>query len=521
MRQASRSLTTRSIRFRMTALYTLLLALLLLALSYSLSTLLERRLYADVDHQIHSTAEQVFDQVQGAYPFTPRLDPLASAGLYIQLLNPDGSVASSSSNLGDVVLPAAPISSNDHGPVYQTGTVDGIEIRTVHLTIYNTQTDDIVGAINVGESLLPLTRTLTLLHELLIPIAIVGVVLAALGGWFLAGRALRPVDRITATAAAIGAGSDSAASLSTRLTVPDTGDEVARLAETFNAMLDRLETTFAAQQRFVADASHELRTPLTAIRGNVDVLLRQARANLDGGLQGDDLAALEDVARESARMGRLIEGLLILARSDAGAAPPRPTEPVRLDLVAEHAVRTASALTNGQQLSLRAPAPVLVPGDYDRLVQVMLILLENAIRHTPQDGRITVDVVQGAADQAQVTVSDTGEGIAPEHVPHIFERFYRADTARARVTGGTGLGLAIAQAIVRGHGGTIGVRSALGVGSIFTVTLPALPAQEPVATPPPNIRFLHPRSDPPVNGHAAADGDAVDPAATGDSARLP
>src|SRR5579884_8236 len=227
MRQASRSLTTRSIRFRMTALYTLLLALLLLALSYSLSTLLERRLYADVDHQIHSTAEQVFDQVQGAYPFTPRLDPLASAGLYIQLLNPDGSVASSSSNLGDVVLPAAPISSNDHGPVYQTGTVDGIEIRTVHLTIYNTQTDDIVGAINVGESLLPLTRTLTLLHELLIPIAIVGVVLAA-----------------------IGAGSDSAASLSTRLTVPDTGDEVARLAETFNAMLDRLETTFAAQQRF-------------------------------------------------------------------------------------------------------------------------------------------------------------------------------------------------------------------------------------------------------------------------------
>jgi two-component system OmpR family sensor kinase len=260
--------------------------------------------------------------------------------------------------------------------------------------------------------------------------------------------------------------------------VPPTNDELSRLSATFNAMLDRLQASFRAQERFVGDASHELRTPLTAIRGNVDVLLRQAR--LDGRRldQTDLTAALDDIRRESDRMRRLLEDLLLLARADADAgSDPDKTAPirrelVRLDEIASETVRSAEALASGQVLELEAPRAVEVHGDSDRLYQLVMILLDNAIRHTPPGGRIRVAVTAKPDGQARVAVRDEGEGIAPEHVPHVFERFYRADGARGRSSGGPGLGLAIAKAICRAHGGDISVTSAPGQGATFLVTLP-------------------------------------------------
>jgi signal transduction histidine kinase len=305
-----------------------------------------------------------------------------------------------------------------------------------------------------------------------------GLALALAGGWVLAGRALRPVDRVTAAAAAIATGDGTATSLSSRLQVPPTNDELSRLSATFNAMLDRLQASFRAQERFVGDASHELRTPLTAIRGNVDVLLRQVR--LDGRhLDPADLTtALDDIHRESDRMRRLVEDLLLLARADADAgSDPDKTAPirrelVRLDEIASEAVRSAEALASGQVLELEAPRGVEVDGDSDRLHQLVMILLDNAIRHTPSGGTIRVAVAATPDGQARIAVRDEGEGIAPEHLPHVFERFYRADGARGRSSGGTGLGLAIAKAICRAHSGDISVTSAPDQGATFLVTLP-------------------------------------------------
>jgi signal transduction histidine kinase len=257
--------------------------------------------------------------------------------------------------------------------------------------------------------------------------------------------------------------------LATRLEVPNTGDELARLASTFNRMLDRLEEAFALQRRFIADASHELRTPLTAIRGNIDVLVRQASQN---GIEGQDLSdALDDLRRESARMSRLIEDLLTLVRTEAPPDDTARRRPIRLDEVVEDAMRTAAALLSGQRLTSVGVAPVMIIADRDRMTELMLILLDNAIRHTPPQGEIFVSV-EAAGSMARIMVRDAGEGIAPEDIPHVFERFYRAGRARDRATGGTGLGLAIAQSIARAHEGGISVVSTPGAGAAFTVTLP-------------------------------------------------
>jgi signal transduction histidine kinase len=265
----------------------------------------------------------------------------------------------------------------------------------------------------------------------------------------------------------------TAASLETRLEVPPTGDEIARLAATFNRMLDRLQDAFETERRFLADASHELRTPLTAVRGNVEVVLRQASAGGGDALTPEALDALEDARRESERMGRLLGDLLLLARSEApGASEVGRREPVRLDRLADEVVRSARGLTTGQYLEAFAAVPVVVRGDPDRLRQLLLALLDNAIRHTPAGGQVIVEVGEELPGTALLRVRDTGEGIAAEHLPHVFELFYRADGARSRATGGTGLGLAIAKAIVEGHGGSIDVASRAGEGAIFTVRLP-------------------------------------------------
>jgi signal transduction histidine kinase len=175
-------------------------------------------------------------------------------------------------------------------------------------------------------------------------------------------------------------------------------------------------------------------------------------------------------------MGRLIDDLLLLARSDGsapnGAQNGQAPQPVALQMIAADGVRSAAGLASGQEVSVVAPVPVTVQGDPDRLKQLLLILLDNALRHTPAGRQVSVEVVPPVGGVAKLVVRDEGEGIAPEHLPHVFDRFYRADGARGRATGGTGLGLAIARVIARAHGGEITVRSEPGRGSEFEVSLP-------------------------------------------------
>ena len=482
-----------STRVRLTAWYAALLLLVLLTLGASVDTLARNRLMADVDHRLQSTAEDIGSGIErnlSSWSFStepvrfedivPTLGSFASRGQLIQITSPDGDVVRSSE-----YAPGEPIVSESGEPSGEPKIVStelaGDEARAVHFPVTVTDRNGVrwyIGAVIVGERLTTMHETLASLRQVLLVTSALGLALALAGGWVLAGRALRPVDRVTAAAAAIATGDGTATSLSSRLLVPPTNDELSRLSGTFNAMLDRLQASFRAQERFVGDASHELRTPLTAIRGNVDVLLRQARLGSRRLDPTDLMPALDDIRHESDRMRRLLDDLLLLARADADAGnQPNKTVPirreqVRLDEIALEAVRSAEALASGQVLELEAPRGVEVPGDPDRLHQLVMILLDNAIRHTPSGGRIRVAVAATPDGQARIAVRDEGEGITPEHLPHLFERFYRADGARGRSSGGTGLGLAIAQAICRAHGGEISVTSAPGQGATFLVALP-------------------------------------------------
>ncbi|HKG25055.1 MAG TPA: HAMP domain-containing sensor histidine kinase [Thermomicrobiales bacterium] len=478
-----------SIRFRLTVWYTTLLAIVIIAVGIGLLILVGRQLRADVDARLLRTAGRIQPEVniqfmqgpKGSFTLSvPPLNPITSPGQVVQIIFPDGSIATGSQGSTDQPLPAAPLNDQNRHIAYRTADFAGTSVRTLTYPLIGDQSGILVGAIVVAESIKPVDRTLHLLERLLMLSAPIGLVVAAIGGWLLAGRALRPIDRITATAASIASGTSATPSLTARLDVPDTGDELARLASTFNRMLDRLEEAFDAQRRFVADASHELRTPLTAIRGNIDVLVRQASS---GGIEREDLSdAMDDLRRESARMSRLIEDLLTLARTDTLPATVDRRTAVRLDAVAEDALRTASSLTMGQRLRLLRADPATVVADRDQITELLLILLDNAIRHTPTGGEIMVSV-ETAGTNARLIVRDTGEGIAPEHLPHVFERFYRAGLARDRASGGTGLGLAIAQSIVRLHGGEIAVSSSPGAGTAFSVSLPLQKVLAGVAPP--------------------------------------
>jgi heavy metal sensor kinase len=283
-------------------------------------------------------------------------------------------------------------------------------------------------------------------------------------GYFLARKALAPVDQIRRLTEAI-----SADRLDRRLPVANPNDELGRMAQTINAMIGRLERSFAEIRRFTADASHELRTPLTAIRTEAEVALAKPCS------PAEYQHLLGSILEECERLTRLADQLLTLCREDAGKSPP-VREPVDLAALVDGVVETMRPLAQVRAIEVRAAGngPLPVQGDAARLRQVFYNLLDNAIKYTPEGGRIDVQLDR---DDGHVVarVRDTGIGIAPEHLPHVFDRFYRVDKARSRAEGGTGLGLSIVQSIVAAHGGRVEMTSRPGQGTTCTVTLPEGP----------------------------------------------
>jgi heavy metal sensor kinase len=285
------------------------------------------------------------------------------------------------------------------------------------------------------------------------------LVVALLGGAFLAGRVLSPIERITRTASSI-----SASNLSERIDVRHTESELGRLAKTLNDLFERLQAAFERQTRFTADASHELRTPLSIILSHAELALRKERS------AAEYRESIETCLTAAQRMKAVIEGLLTLARSDAGTLNLQK-ERVDLQRVVEETAGLLRSMAdeNKVSLSVRTEA-VEVTGDRDRLREVVTNLVSNAIRYNKEGGR--VDVTLRAADgQAVLSVADTGIGIPEKDRPHIFERFYRVDKARSRELGGSGLGLSITKWIVEAHRGSIGFESREGQGTTFTVRL--------------------------------------------------
>jgi heavy metal sensor kinase len=331
-------------------------------------------------------------------------------------------------------------------------------------------------AVFVAAPMRPLLIDLRQLRLALLAIVAATLGLTAAVGWFLASKAMQPVDSMTREAQRIG----EAADFARRIPEPQRRDEIGRLAGTFNEMLGRLGQAFTMQRQFLADASHELRTPLTAIRANVDILLRGADDD-----PGQRREMLRSIAQESDRMGRLVDDLLALARTDAGQEPIH--ERLSFDALLLDVYHQQRRLAEDVRLTIAAFEPVELEGDPDRLKQLLLNLIDNARRHTEPGGSVTLDL-RRQGTEAVLEVRDTGSGIAAVHLPHIFERFYRADSSRSRDGGGAGLGLAISREIVEAHGGTIAVQSRVGAGSTFTVTLPlppetAQPRPEPVGQP--------------------------------------
>lgn len=317
------------------------------------------------------------------------------------------------------------------------------------------------GVVRVVDSLGDFQEALATLRLALFLMIPGSLLAAAVGGYWLAGRALRPVDELTRLAREI-----EATNLGRRLPVRQAEDELGRLVSTFNQMIGRLEAAFESMRRFTSDASHELRTPLTIVRGAIEVALARDRSGQE--YRG----TLGDLLEEAERMSKLVDDLLLLARADAGVVELR-REPVRLDEVAAEAVEAMKPLAESQgvELSLPGSEPLELAADERWIRQMLYDLLDNAIKYTAPMGRVSISLARREG-QALVSISDTGKGIPEDELHRLFERFYRVDKSRSSESGGSGLGLPIAMWIARSHGGDIQVESAIGRGSTFRVVLP-------------------------------------------------
>jgi signal transduction histidine kinase len=509
-----------SLRTRLTLWYGALLALTLLAFSAFLYFTLQQSLSSSTDTRLGVRADQIRREVGPSLgnllqpedvppgKLESTLGEFVEPGIYVQLLNQRGGVVAAPPNLvgGELPVPAASRQAiAEDRRVFVTMQVSrDANVRLLTEPIHEAGGGEVVGAVQVAESLAPLENTMAAVAQLLLTAGASALLLAVIVGWLVTRAALSPVARITATARHIAATGDYRQRL--HVTPPrfGTGDELFFLAATFNDMIARLEHMLDAQRRLLADTSHELRNPITVIRGNLALLRRAAIP------EPTRHEAIVEAEEEAARMGRLVGDLLLLARADAGEQPTLQLEPVDLAELVTEVVERARPTAATRQLDLTIRGDALALGDRDRLKQLMANLVENAVRYTPPDGRIDVTLTganrhapvqhgrriarsrnardAGAPhDMATLIVADTGIGISPADQPHVFERFFRADKARSRAHGGTGLGLSIAQYIAQAHGGGIQVQSGgANRGATFTVRLPLLttPGQDPSGTTP-------------------------------------
>jgi heavy metal sensor kinase len=465
----------QTFRFRLSVQCTLVLSIILGLSSLGIYFGLRRTLYQNLDASLWAIAESevasAFDAPDGTAHVHTIEAPLSLAwnasrlDKFVQIWTfPEGKVVAKSQNLGSTELPLHP---EDIGPFSQ-GVVLLETVQTAGfppmrlLSLPVLMEGNVHYVIQVGTSLAPVESTLLGLFWLLMVMDGSALVFTGIGGAFLAYRALRPVNRIVRDIEHI-----ESKNLHQRLDISHTGDEIGRLIEVLNRMLDRLAQSFHSQQRFIADASHELRSPLANLRMALELALRRTRTT------AEYHQVLQSALEEVDRLGGLVKGLLTLARADSAhletAQDPVPLQPLLQRVLADYQLR---AKEKGLSVELSLPA-LMVRGDSEWLYQLFANLIDNALRYTPAPGTVRV-IGSKQNGTAKVQVIDTGIGIAPQHLAHLFERFYRVDKERSREEGGSGLGLAICQEIVRVHGGTLTVESTVGKGSIFTVFLPAL-----------------------------------------------
>jgi heavy metal sensor kinase len=459
-----------SVRTRLTVWYICVLALVLVAFSVGVYVTLKRSLYAQLDYDLKNTVEGTSasflrllaagkDPKQAAIDqLYDRIGPYQSAAIF----DGDGRPIAENPDLAGVRV-QPPDAGARQNPIYLYNLDDGSGRRVIFKRF---NSNSAVFFIVVSQPLDQVLDTLRTIRLILLSGTGAGLVFAALGGLFLARRSLLPVARMTEQARRM-----SAENLEQRLPVTNVRDELGNLAATFNELLGRLDDSLSQQRRFMADASHELRTPISVMRTAIGVTLDHEREVEE---YRDALMIMDDQVR---RLTRVVTDMFTLARADTEKRPLIRGE-FRLDLLVEECVRAAEIL--GSRKGVRVTVAQLdktpYSGDEGLLRQLVLNLLDNAIKHTPSTGEVSVGLRTHASEH-QIMVRDTGSGIPHEAQPHIFERFYRADKARSRshsseFGSGAGLGLSIAQWIASQHGGEVRLVKSDDEGSVFVANLP-------------------------------------------------
>jgi heavy metal sensor kinase len=454
---------------RLTAWYFAILAIVLSLFSVTAYFAMRNSVYRTVDEQLRARLEAVRRLIERTTRYEPedlrrelREHSELAGNAVLQVADRNGNWLYRSASTNRYEIPR----SQEASGVPSTLVLNDAPLRVLSAEIqvgdqsYFTQ-----AAAPLDDFFRALHRFATLL-VVSIPILLLG---AAAGGYWISRRALAPVDQITQTARSI-----SVQSLSSRLIVPQTGDELQRLSETLNSMLERLEAAFKKIIQFTADASHELRTPVAVMRTRTELSLRKPRSLEE---YRDTVA---QVHSELEKTSELVERLMLLARADYGVEALQLSI-ADLGAIVHEVCSQARMLAEVKKISFgeQIPGePLCVKADAHALRRLFLILIDNAIKYTSEGGH--VDVVLGKEKGFAIgEVRDTGIGIAPEHLPNVFERFYRADKARSRESGGVGLGLSIGRWIAEAHGGTIDVQSSLGGGSIFRLRLPWADGESP------------------------------------------
>ncbi|MGD8621065.1 MAG: ATP-binding protein [Anaerolineales bacterium] len=457
-----------TLRTRLTLWYTAVLAAVLLLFGSIIFFTLTFSITNQIEENLNQTADEVLETLAGGMPedlaITLRALDLTSQ-VSVQIININGDIVWQSNNAPAVTEPFDPGTLSLRENVFTTRQIGEHGYRVLTVPVITQPTQEVLGYLQLASSLeeVELVRQ-SLMYGLSAGGALV-LTAAGVIGYLAAGAALSPLDQVTSTALQITRADD----LSRRIPVigPPKG-EVGSLISAFNETLERLEGLFQTQRRFMADVSHELRTPLTTIRGNIDLIKQIGEA---------DEESLEAISSEVDRMTRMVKDLLLLAQAETGKLP-LAEDVVELDTLMLEVYQQSKVLANKHiKLEIEREDQANVIGDRDRIKQILLNLVANAIEHTPDGGTVRLDLAC-EGKQARLGVSDTGPGIPEAELPLIFERFYRRDPSRKRkASGGAGLGLSIAYWIAKMHGGDLHAESTVGEGSRFELILPLIESQ--------------------------------------------
>ncbi len=484
----------RSLRFKLTLWYVFILGILLTSFSTFLYFTLSKSLRRDVDNKLKSLAELTaseassplskfgFGNIDQALEASMNLKPV---GKFIQVLDESGNIGRKSDNLRNIQLPISlnALKNASKGLItFETNrTIGNTPLRIITLPVV--ENSHVTKIVQIASSLEGVEDALNKLFLILIISVPSTLILASLGGQFLAHKALKPVDDITQTARMI-----TSQNLNQRINPPKVKDEISRLIETFNDMISRLDQSFRQMKQFSSDASHELKTPLTILKGEVEVMLRRERTSQE--YQQTLKSNLEEVNR----MSQIVEDLLTLSKADTGEIKLNK-EYINLTEILNEVVAQMDRLAKSKNIYLSASnhhQDIHLFGDALRLRELFINLIENGVKYTEEGGSIHITLQKeyspSVSDQSdwtqeekkefvKIVVSDTGIGIAKEDQERIFGRFFRVDKARSREQGGSGLGLSICKWIVDAHQGEIEVDSELGKGSSFIVRLPLFPPE--------------------------------------------